>query len=51
MPDEAHAITKMLPTEFDRRAFFTKIGTRFAGHCRRGHCRLLLRISLAQRPL
>ena len=26
MPDEAQAITKKLPTEFDRRAFFTKIG-------------------------
>ncbi len=26
MPDEAHAIIKRLPTEFDRRAFFTKIG-------------------------
>ena len=26
MPDEAHPITQKLPTEFDRRAFFTKIG-------------------------
>jgi cytochrome b6-f complex iron-sulfur subunit len=26
MPDEAHAITKKHPAEFDRRAFFTKIG-------------------------
>jgi len=26
MPDEANAITKKLPAEFDRRAFFTKIG-------------------------
>jgi len=26
MPDEAHAITKKPPAEFDRRAFFTKIG-------------------------
>ncbi|MGD0910744.1 MAG: ubiquinol-cytochrome c reductase iron-sulfur subunit [Terracidiphilus sp.] len=26
MPDEAHAITKKLPAELDRRAFFTKIG-------------------------
>ncbi len=26
MPDEAQAITKNLPAEFDRRAFFTKIG-------------------------
>ena len=26
MSDEAQAITKKLPAEFDRRAFFTKIG-------------------------
>ena len=26
MPDEAQAIAKTLPAEFDRRAFFTKIG-------------------------
>ena len=26
MPDQVHTIGKTLPTEFDRRAFFTKIG-------------------------
>ena len=26
MPDEVRTIAKSLPTEFDRRAFFTKIG-------------------------
>jgi hypothetical protein len=26
MPDEALKLTQKLPTEFDRRAFFTKIG-------------------------
>jgi len=26
MPNDSHTIAKTLPTEFDRRAFFTKIG-------------------------